>query len=414
MARLKELGSRAANSYFSNVSPELRAPLRFLMTLAFINWVGFAAWQASINNFTVEIGAFAWKDTGLMQSVRELPGFLAFTAIVWIVWMREQTLAYVSLLILSFGIAITGFFPSLTGVLITTFVMSVGFHYFETMNSSLQLQLMPKAEAPRLMSRVTAAAAVAQFVAYGGLAVAGLMTNAINYKALYLILGGLSLLATVWAMMHFGKFDGPVPQRKEIVLRQRYWLYYLITFFSGARRQLFMAFGGFLLVKSFGYTLSEMALLMLVTAALTTFCAPRLGGLIATLGERRTIAIENAILIMVFAGYALTTSGTVAGLLFMIDGVFMTLLLAQKTYFQKIGDPADMASTASVAFTINHIAAVVLPVTFGMIGMRDPSLIFWLGVVIASCSFCLSFLVPERPGPGNETIFARPKFQAAA
>ena len=138
-------------------------------------------------------------------------------------------------------------------------------------------------------------------------------------------------------------------------------------------------------------------MLMLVTAALTSVFAPRLGNLIATLGERRTIAIENAVLIVVFAGYAMTRDWQVAGALFIVDGVFMTLLLAQRTYFQKIGDAADMAATASVAFTINHIAAVVLPVTFGIIGMKDPSLIFWLGVVIATCSFALSFLVPERP-----------------
>jgi hypothetical protein len=412
-SRATTAATNLADRYFADVTPQVRAPLQFLMTMAFINWVGFAAWQASINNFTVEIGAFAWKDTGLMQSVRELPGFLAFTAIVWIVWMREQTLAYAALLILGVGIALAGYFPSLTGVLITTFVMSVGFHYFETMNSSLQMQLLPKADAPRLMSRITTAGAVAQFVAYSGLAVVGWAGGAISYKLLYLGLGLFCVAATLYAMSRFGRFEGPVTQRKEIVLRQRYWLYYVITFFSGARRQLFHAFGGFLLVKSFGYSLSDMALLMLVTAALTTLCATRLGALIATLGERRTIAIENAVLIVVFAGYALTKSGTVAGLLFIADGVFMTLLLAQRTYFQKIGDPADMASTASVAFTINHIAAVVLPVTFGLIGMKDPALIFWLGVVIATCSLALSFLVPDRPAPGNETIFATPKVQPA-
>jgi hypothetical protein len=110
------------------------------------------------------------------------------------------------------------------------------------------------------------------------------------------------------------------------------------------------------------------------------------------------------VLICVFAGYAMTSDARVAGLLFVIDGVFFTLMLAQRTYFQKIGDAADMASTASVAFTINHIAAVAIPVAFGTLGMINPSLIFWLGVAIATVSLLLSFLVPDDPGPGNETV----------
>jgi hypothetical protein len=395
------------------VDVQVRAPLLFLMTLAFINWLGFAAWMALLNNFTVEMAGFAWKDMGITQSVREIPGFLAFTAIFWFAVMREQTLAYVSLLLLGLGIAITGYLPTLTGVLITTFIMSVGFHYFETVNQSLQMQLLPKKDAPRLMSRIAAAGAAAQFVAYGSLVILGWLTFK-DYVTIYLGLGLICMGATALAMVLFGRFEGPVPQRKQIVLRSRYWLYYLLTFMSGARRQLFMAFGGFLLVKSFGYSLADIALLMLVTAALTTATAPMMGHLIATLGERRTIAIENAVLVAVFAGYALTTSPAVAGLLFMIDGVFFTLLLAQRTYFQKIGDAADMAPTAAVAFTINHIAAVALPVMFGMLGMINPAIIFWLGVLIAGISFCLSFMVPDDPGPGNETIFSAPRLQPAA
>src|SRR5262245_32020554 len=166
---------------------------------------------------------------------------------------------------------------------------------------------------------------------------------------------------------------------------------------TGARRQLFVAFGGFLLVKKFGYNVADMASLMLVTTAANTLLAPRLGRLVMRVGERHTIMLENVVLIVVFAGYATTASATLAGLLFVIDGVFFTLTLAQRTYFQKIADPADMAATTSVAFTINHVAAVVVPVAFGALGMIDPAIIFWLGACVASVSLTCSFLVPRHP-----------------
>jgi predicted MFS family arabinose efflux permease len=380
-----------------------RSPIVFLRSLAFINYLGYAGWSALLANFAVEQAHFQWFENGLTQSVREIPGLLAFTAIFWLLLVREQALAYAALFILGLGVALTGQFPTLTGVLVTTFIMSTGFHYFESMNVSLQLQLLPKAEAPRLIGTITAAGASAQFLAYGGLAVAW-WAGWRSYQQLFLLVGLACMALSLAAMACFRRFQGPVQQRKRIVVRRRYWLFYLLQFMTGARRQLFMAFGGFLLVWKFGYSVADMATLMLVTTAANVVLAPRLGRLVMEVGERRTIMIENIVLIVVFAGYATTSSAFLAGLLFVVDGVFFTLTLAQRTYFQKIADPADMAATTSVAFTINHVAAVTVPVAFGALGMINPTIIFWIGTGIASVSLTCSFLVPRHPEPGNETV----------
>ncbi|HEY8564049.1 MAG TPA: MFS transporter [Beijerinckiaceae bacterium] len=385
-------------------SARLASPTTFLMTMAFINYVGFASWQALLNNFAKETAGFTGWEIGLLQSVREIPGFLAFTAIFWFMVMREQTLAYVSLLLLGLGVALTGYFPSVPGLLITTTIMSVGFHYFETANQSLSLQLLPKAEAPRVLGQVAGAAAAAQLAAYGLIAVASRFWQP-SFETVFAVAGVATIALALGAMLLFPRFQGTVPQRKEIVLRRRYWLYYALTFMSGARRQIFMAFGGFLLVERFGYTLGDLAQLLFATCAVNTLAAPLLGRLVGRIGERNTIILENVVLVGVFAGYAITGDPRVAGALFLIDGVFFTLTLAQRTYLQKIADPADIAPTSSVAFTINHIAAVAMPVTFGYLWIRDPGIVFQIGTVIALTSLTLAFLVPRHPGPGQETIF---------
>jgi len=400
----------AADLPVSRFRQALREPVTFLMVLAFVNMLGYAGWVTLFNNFAKDAARFSGADIGLAQSVREIPGFLAFTAIYWFMVMREQTVAYIALLVLGAGIALTGGFPTLTGLLITTFIMSVGFHYFETVNQSLSLQLFPRKDAPRLMGRVAGAAAAAQFVAYGSLALLW-WSGTQRYDLLFVLVGFACIGITIAALLLFPKFDGPVPQQKRIVLRQRYWLYYALTMMNGARRQIFTAFAGFLLVEKFGYTVPQMAMLLLVTSGLNTFLAPRLGALVGHWGERRTIAIENVVLILVFIGYAVTANATVAALLFIIDGVFSILVIAQRSYIQKIGDAADMAPTAACAFTINHIAAVAIPVFFGMLWLKNPSIVFYLGAAIATTSLTLSFLVPRHPEPGNETIF---KERAAA
>lgn len=382
----------------------LRSPIVFLMALQFINWLGLAGWAALFNNFGKEAAGFGGYQVGIVQSVREIPGFLAFTAIAWFLIMREQIFGVFALIILGFGCLISGMFPTLGGVLMTTLVMSTGFHYAETVTQSLALQIFPKAQAAQLLGKVASAGAVASMAGYGGMALmwwAGLH----DYNVLFAILGSVCILLAIAAYFWFPRIEGTVPQRKTIVLRPRYWLYYALTFMSGARRQIFMAFAGFLLVERFGFKVLDVALLMLATAALTTLCAPIFGRIIGQIGERRTIMVENVGLIIVFAGYATTNDGRVAALLFVLDGLFMILLIAQRTYFQKIGDAADMSPTAAVAFTINHIAAVFIPFGFGILWIKNPALVFQAGGLIASLSLILSFLVPRDPGPGQETVF---------
>lgn len=397
----------------------LRSPTAFLMVLAFINWLGFASWTALLNNFAKEAAGFSGSDIGILQSVREIPGFLAFTAIILFWFMREQILAYLSLVTLGIGVAITGFYPTLGGLLLTTTVMSLGFHYYETAQQSLQLQLLPKAQAPRLLGRIAGASATAQLLAFGTIAVIWRVFQP-GYIVVFVAAGCLVVVLSLIAWMAFPRFQGAVPQNKGFVLRRRYWLYYALTFMSGARRQIFMAFGGFLLVERFGYDVSATAMLLLATYGINTFMGPMLGNLVGRIGERATIQIENVSLILVFVGYALASHGHfagwgvfVAGALFIVDGVFFTLTLAQRTYFQKIADPADIAPTSAVAFTINHIAAVVLPVTFGLIWLRDPAIVFYIGSGVATVSLTLAFLVPRHPAPGSETVMA-PAIPAAA
>jgi hypothetical protein len=396
----------------TGIKAVLSSPTAFLMALAFVNWLGFASWSALINNFSKEAAGFTGADIGILQSVREIPGFLAFTAIILFWFMREQILAYFSLVALGIGVAITGFYPTLGGLLLTTTIMSLGFHYYETAQQSLQLQLLPKAQAPKLLGRIAGASAMAQLLAFGSIAVIWRVFQP-SYVSVFLVAGLLTTALAITAWLVFPRFQGTVPQNKGFVLRKRYWLYYALTFMSGARRQIFMAFGGFLLVERFGYDVSATAALMLATYAINTFMGPLLGNLIGKIGERATIQMENVSLVAVFVGYALASHGHfdgwgvyVAGALFIVDGVFFTLTLAQRTYFQKIADPADIAPTSAVAFTINHIAAVFLPVTFGLLWIRDPAIVFYIGAGVAMVSLSLAFLVPRHPLPGAETTLS--------
>lgn len=384
-------------------APTWRNPTTFLILVSIVVPIAFSSWMALLNNFAVEKANFSGADMGLLQSIREIPGFLAFTAVFLLMFIREQRFLLISLAMLSLGTAITGYFPSLFGLIFTTLLMSSGFHYFETLKQSLSLQWLNKEEAPEMMGKMISLGAFASLITYGALWVM-LHFLKLDYQWMYLITGGAGFIIVIIMACIFPEFSAKTPQNKKLFLRKRYWLYYALTFLSGARRQIFTVFAGFLMVEKFGYSASDITLLFLINYAFNFLFAKKIGKLIGKVGERRALMFEYTGLTVIFISYGLVTNAHVAAGLYVVDHLFFALALAIKTYFQKIADPADMASTAGVSFTINHIAAIVIPVTFGLIWMYSPSTVFFLGAGIAVLSLALSLIIPLKPEEGNETI----------
>lgn len=362
---------------------------QFLIVTSVVMAMSFAAWLALLNNFVIERAAFTGAEIGILQSLREIPGFLAFTAVFVLLAITEQRFAMVSLCLLTLGVALTGLFPFEYGLYATTILMSVGFHYFETINQSLQLQYLSKEEAPGVMGLLLSYRSAASLLTYGAIWVF-INLLSLEYVTIYLLIGGLALLVVLWAWMAFPTFEPQVQQHKSLIVRKRYWLYYLLTFFGGARRQIFMVFAGFMLVEQFGYDVSDIALLYMLNHLLNLYLAPKVGRWIGRVGERRALTVEYLGLMAVFVGYAWVDHPIAAAALFLINHLFFAMAIAIKTYFQKIADPADIAATAGVSFSINHIAAVVIPASFGLLWLEDPSLVFYCGAAIAGFSLCLA------------------------
>jgi len=382
-------------------SPEL---LILLMTIgAAISW---AVWLNLLNNFAIEKVDFTGAEIGILQSLREIPGFLAFTVILVLAFIREQKLAYISLAILGIGVMVTGLVQTNMTFYLATIVMSVGFHYFETINGSLTLQWIDKDKTAEFLGRVIATRSAASIIAFS---LVWLLFQQFNMEFLwiYMIGGGISITIVVFCWRHFSLLPEKVSQTKKIILRKRYWLYYGLQFLSGARRQIFMVFAGFLMVAKFEFSVAEISLLLLANAAINVVIAPKIGRLIHKFGERRALIFEYVGLTFIFVGYGLVESAYVAVFLYIADHLLFSIAIALKTYFQKIADPADIASSAGVSFTINHIAAVFIPVLFGFIWLYSPSLVFFVGSGIALASLLLALNMPSKPYAGNEVLLGR-------
>jgi len=361
-----------------------RKPMyRYLIMLTVASAVGLQAWLTLFNNFAVEVAGLEGKHVGVIQSVREIPGFLALLAIYLMLIIKEHRLSALSILMLGLGVGMTGLYPNFYGLMIVTLVSSFGFHYYETTNQSLTLQYFDARESPWVFGRQYAIAAASNIGI--GLFIY-LVSFFTSYSQTYMIIGLFVIGVAVWGFCQHPEQTDLTPQRKKMIFRKKYWLFYFLTFMAGARRQIFMAFAVFLMVKRFEFSIQEVTILFVVNNVINYFVGPLIGRSINRFGERKVLSMEYAALIIVFLAYAFVDSRLIVAIIYILDHIFFGFSMAIKTYFQKVADPRDIAPSMAVGFTINHIAAVVLPALGGILWMLDYRIPFIAGAGMSAVS----------------------------
>ena len=390
----------------------------FLYVLSGAQAFAFAAWAAMLKNFSVEVVGVDGLQNALVETVREIPGFLAFTTVFLLAYIREQRLALVAVTVLGVGIGITGFFSSLSLLLLTTFLNSLGFHFFYTVYKSLSLQWFDDRTTPIVLGRVMSVSNGATVLALSIFMLLFWQLE-ISYTLGYLLAGIIPVACVLYAWAAFPVFQTNSTQKNEFIIRWRYVLYYILTFLSGARRQIFIVFATFILVDIFDLKIEQMLLLLLVNSVINMGTGLILGPAINRFGERLILQIEYAGLLLVFLAYglALANSGTKWALplviaLYIIDHVLFQFAVGMESYFKKIAEPQDLAGSAAVSFSINHIAAVTLPIALGllyvssdhiagvrlgMVSFGGPALVFWVGAMLAAASFVATCFMRRNP-----------------
>ncbi len=364
------------------LSPVKRQIYIFLAVLIVAQAVGLQGWRSLLNNFAQQAGIDG-LGIGFIQGIREIPGFLAFLVVYILFIIKEHRLAALSIAFMGTGIAMAGFFPSTTGLICTTLIMSFGFHYFETCNMSLVLQHFDHKTAPLVVGRLRGLSCA------GNLAIGGIiwiLASTLSFKMLFLVVGVPVFLTGLWYTFYNIDEKPAVSQHQKQIFRLRYWLFYTLTFLAGARRQIFVAFAVFLLVERFGFHLRDIAILFIINNVIGWFSNPFIGKAIARFGERTILTIEYSGLVIVFLLYGITDSKLVAAFLYIADHILFSGSIAIRTFFQKMADPKDIGPSMAMGFTINHISAVLLPIAGGVLWLTDPAIVFYTGAALAMLS----------------------------
>ena len=369
-------------------------------------------WNALFNNFAVEELAVRADQMGLVQAIREVPGLMGFLVGILALVLAEMRIAGVSVVLMGVGIFLTAAARDLTGLIWATLLMSVGFHFFNPSNASAVLLMVGPDEAPKALGRLNSLMALAGVV--GTLFIFGTL-DAWGYRTLFQVAGAVAVIGGL-ALLPFGRQPVRVERkRRRTPLRRRYWFYYALQFLMGSRRHIFTTFAIFLLVQRYGVTAQTITLLYLLNSLIGTYLNQAFGSIVARFGERRVLMVNFILLTLVFVGYTVipmmkvleTPTFQVPGLnvggwvlypafsatpglmillvAFIVDNILFGFSIALESYFQKIAvGPEEITPNVSLGQTINHIAAVVVPVVGGLVWQTlGAQYTFLAGVVTA-------------------------------
>jgi predicted MFS family arabinose efflux permease len=363
----------------------------YLIVSSFLLNFGHRVWQAMFNNFAVEKIGVGPEAIGWIQSVRELPGLMAFLLAFLALVLSEVRIMALSLVVLGIGLVFTGQATTVPILLIATIVMSFGFHFFEPCSSGVVLMSIEREESPKALGQLRSLGAIAALIATGAVY---LLVDRLGYRALFLIVGIAVAVGGV-VLFTYGKGEHGLPPKRRVKLRKRYWLFYALAFLMGSRRHIFTTFAPFLLVLTYGVSVQTMAILFLVNALVNTYVYQKVGKLVPKLGERAILSIAFAMLIPVFLGYAYMSVLPILFVLFVVDNMLFGFNLGLTTYLQKIAiTPEELTSNLSAQTTINHISAVIIPVVGGTIwALLGSQATFLIGVAIAVISLGLAQLI---------------------
>lgn len=363
---------------------------------------GFAIYNGVFQNYLKDVVNARPLDLGILESLRELPGLCTALMAMVLYALAEARVAAIGLLITAIGIASTGFFRELTPVVISSVVWSIGFHLYATMQSPITLTLAKGQEGGRHLGRMTGVGAMATIAALAFAWGVSFVVPRSDYLFYFVVAGVLILVAAVCLLSLSQHAAGG--KRQRLIFRREYGLFYWLTFLEGCRRQIFAIFASYTLILVYKVPLDQMLALQLINAILIAITAPRMGRLLDRVGERTPLMIYAVGLIAVFAGYSTVTNVAVLMVLYIIDNVLFTFGAGFTMYLHRIVRPGELTPCVAMGVTMNHIAAVTVPIGGAILWTttQNYQAAFAVGLVIAVVALISTTRLPFGPAPAKE------------
>ena len=361
------------------------------------------------NNFIVERLGIEAHELGFVESLREIPGLTNALFIALMVRFAPPVVGAICLMIMGAGIIAYAHVDSVLLLAIYSLVWSIGFHCWLPMEQSMSLMFSPEGKKGKWLGQLRSVNSVAWLLS---IAVCKLTYDFVGYNGLFAMAGTATILGGIAIL--FASRKRPETER-SFVFKRRYGLYYALNFLQGLRKQMFITFAIFALVKIHGMPVHTTMFLVLINQTLITMTAPTMGKFVDKYGERMMLSFSYIGLAFVFFGYAVITHRPTLYVLYCIDNMIFFGGIALTTYLHKIAPVEDLKPSLAMGVTMNHVAAVAAPVVGGLAWHHfGYQVIFFTGALLAVVSLIVSQWVEPEGQLAREEEAARLPEKAVA
>lgn len=351
----------------------------------FLTRFGQGLLEGARMNFFIDAIGLSEGQVLWLEGIRELPGLgLIFLAALTmrLPLMRQGSLA---LLLMGIGYALYALVGSFSALILVELVASFGFHLWAPLNSAIGLSLNTRDNAGRVLGTLSSVGALAGIAGMGALSLTSGLAASLPLSIYYVLGGTFIVLAAIVLFRLPADVGATETEPPRILIRSRYWRYYVLIFFAGARKLVLGSFITLMLVENFGLGVWHISTLTLVSSVLTFLLAPYLGSLIDRLGEQVTTPASYVLLALCCLGFAALQSLWVLIALWIVIRLAAPLGLGLSTYVYRTAPPEELTPTLTAGVTFDHISSVGVPF---LVGALLP-VIDYQGVFIAAAVLIL-------------------------
>lgn len=380
----------------------------FLASMAMMG-VSSGIFETTFNNFLSDTFRMNAATRGFLEFPRELPGLLCALFAGMLFFLPESIVAAASAAAVGLGMLGLAFWgETWSAMLIFMLLWSVGSHLIMPVRSSISIALAREGKIGRRLGQIQGTA-IAASIGGCGLVWIGMKYLHADYRLIFALGGAAALVA---AILLLGiRMPGANLQRPKFIWNRRYQLYYILALLFGARKQIFITFGPWVLVKIFNQPAYIFAQLWIAAALLGVVFQPALGRAIDWFGERKVLMADSVCVFLVCIGYgyahSITDRSLALSLLYVCfvgDQLLFGVNMARDTYLAKIAvKPEDLSPTLSLGVSINHLVSMSVPAAGGLLWMKygHPAVFMGAaGIAVLMYFFSRQVCVPGRPPAG--------------
>jgi len=374
--------------------------LMLLAVAVFVNRFGQGLFGGVRTNFFVDTLDLTGGQVLALEGIREIPGLALILIAAFTMRLPLSRRAAVSVAIMAVGYALFTLVHSYAALLAVAVAASLGMHMWMPLNSALVMCLSPKEKTGRTMGTLNSVGALASLAGMGVLSLIALIFRDVPLRAYY-IAGAIFIAIAAALLWRIPTCVGETEQEQpRMLLKRRYWLYYVLTFFQGSRKEVLNSFGTLVLVDAFDFQVWQISTLLLVSSIVNLVTGPYLGALVDRFGERKTVTASYIVLILGCLGFVFINNPWVLVVVLIAIKLAAMLGMGVSMYVHKIAPSEELTPTLSAGISINHVTSVVMPLVAGalmpLIGYKG---IFTMtaGLIVLSLPFAMAIRIAPPP-----------------